>query len=387
MMNAMQAPGGEKHDPDQGIGALGAQVEQFRDVLCRARLGMRNPGFAWYPYDTLSSLAHCNQLLRGANRAIFGPQGRGRRVLDVGCGDGDLAFFLESLGYRVTAVDHGLYNHNGMRGARALKAALGSSVELIELDLDRPFQLPRGPYDFAFLFGTLYHLRNPFHILEELAKHSAFCFLSTRIARRFPNGAPMPKDIALAYLVGEDELNHDESNYFVFSEPGLRLALRRTYWDVLDFHTLGDRRRSDPVRADRDERAFCFLQSRYGRLAGIELLEGWHEAEGTGWRWTQREFSFQIRPGGGTRARTLAIELFLPEELLAAEGVVTLSGTVNDYPLETAGFRSSGAHVLVRPLPQGPEVMTVRWRVSPGLPSDRHDPRERGVVVVSIAAD
>ena len=115
---------------------------------------------------------------------MFGPDGAGRKVLDLGCADGELAFFLESLGYQVTAVDHGVYNHNGMRGARALKAALGSAVELVELDLDRPFQLPGGPYDFAFFLGTLYHLRNPFHVLEELAKRAGL--LLSEHAHRAP---------------------------------------------------------------------------------------------------------------------------------------------------------------------------------------------------------
>lgn len=388
MMDAMRvAGGGGTHNTTQGIEAVRDLAEQYREVLCRARLGIRNPGFEWYPYDTLSSLTHCNQLLHGANRAMLGPEGAGRKVLDLGCADGELGFFLESLGYQVTSIDHGVYNHNGMRGARALKAALGSAVELVELDLDRPFQLPGGPYDFTFFLGTLYHLRNPFHVLEELAKRTAFCFLSTRIARRFPGGAPMPKDVALAYLLDETELNHDESNYFVFSEPGLRLALKRTYWDALDFLPVGDTRRSDPVRADRDERAFCFLRSRFDRLANVELLDGWHAAEGTGWRWTGREFSFRIRTAGAGRVRTVAIELYLPDELLALNGKVSLAGTVNSSELEPAEFRHAGAQVLARPLPQGAEDMVVRFRVEPALAANASDSRERGVVVVSIAVD
>ncbi len=387
-MDAMRAHrSGATQRETQGIEALRDLAERYREVLCRARLGIRNPGFEWYPYDTLSSLTHCSRLLSGANRALLGPVGGGRQVLDLGCADGELAFFLESLGYRVTAIDHPVYNHNGLRGARALKAALGSAVELVELDLDRPFQLPGGPYDFAFFLGTLYHLRNPFHVLEELAKRAAYCFLSTRIARRFPDGAPMPKDVALAYLVDEMELNNDESNYFVFSEPGLRLALKRTYWDVLDSLAVGDTRRSDPVRADRDERAFCFLRSSFDRLANVELLEGWHAAEGTGWRWTAREFSFRIRTTGTARARTVALNLFLPDELLVAHGAVALLGTMNGGDLEPAEFRHAGAHVLVRPLPRGGDDILARFRVSATLPADAHDSRERGVVVTSISVD
>jgi hypothetical protein len=199
----------------------------------------------------------------------------------------------------------------------------------------------------------------------------------------------MPKGVALAYLVDETELNRDESNYFIFSEPGLRLALKRTYWDVLDFLAVGDTRRSDPVRADRDERAFCFLRSRFDRLAKVELLEGWHAAEGTGWRWTAREFSFRIRGGAGARARTrtVAMELFLPDELFAASAAVVLRGSVNGCELEPAEFRRGGAQMLVRPLPRDAEDMVVRFRVEPALAADEHDARERGVVVVAITAE
>ena len=90
-------------------------------------------------------------------------------------------------------------------------------MELVELDLDRPFQLPGGPYDFTFFLGTLYHLRNPFHVLEELAKRTAFCFLSTRIARRFPGGAkPAAQDRA-------ERMGGSES-----SSPARRLTPRRS---------------------------------------------------------------------------------------------------------------------------------------------------------------
>ena len=80
----------------------------------------------------------------------------------------------------------------------------------------------------AVLLGVLYHLRNPFYALEELASRASYCLLSTRVARRFPDGSVMPGGVPLAYLLGERELNADETNYFIFSEPGLRTLLQRT---------------------------------------------------------------------------------------------------------------------------------------------------------------
>jgi tRNA (mo5U34)-methyltransferase len=55
---------------------------------------------------------------------------KGALVLDIGTADGDLAFFLESIGFRVIAIDYPGTNFNGMRGIQKLKEALNSRVEL-----------------------------------------------------------------------------------------------------------------------------------------------------------------------------------------------------------------------------------------------------------------
>src|SRR5206468_480585 len=124
--------------------------------------------------------------------------------LDVGSQDGELAFFLESLGYQVVAADHPAYNHNGMRGIRSLKAALGSNVDIHEIDVDRPFTLPHDSYELIVFLGILYHLRNPFYVLEELSRRTTHCLVSTRVARYLPDGTPLPAKTALAYLLAED---------------------------------------------------------------------------------------------------------------------------------------------------------------------------------------
>jgi tRNA (mo5U34)-methyltransferase len=365
---------------DLDIREISDRAKVFRQTLRQAKQRIGDPGFEWYRYDTLSALDHFNKLLTGANRRLPGPA-KGR-ILDLGCGDGELSFFLEALGYQVVAVDHALYNHNGMRGVRALKAALGSAVEIHEIDLDRPFNLPHDTYELVFFLGILYHLRNPFYVLEELARRAEHCLLSTRVARQFPNGAPMPADVALAYLVGEDELNRDDSNYFIFSEAGLRVMLQRAHWEVRDYISLGDTVHSDPVRPDRDERAFCLVRSRHNRLANVELLEGWHESEQTGWRWTRREFSLRVRNG-----TTLTMKMFVPAEWLQRLGPMTLSASANGKDLSPAVYETAGLQTLVRTLEPHPDgELLLRFRLSGALPPDDDD-RERGIIVESIEVE
>lgn len=361
------------------IAALVKEAAHFAERTRRAKQSLGNVGFEWYPYDTLSALGHLEKLLTGANRGLL--DGRGR-VLDMGSQDGELAFFLESLGYQAVAVDHPAYNHNGMRGVRALKAALGSAVEIHELDVDRPFALPHDTYDLVFFLGILYHLRNPFYVLEELARRTTRCFLSTRVARCFPDGSAMPANVALAYLLGEEELNQDNSNYFIFSEPGLRVMLDRAHWKIRDYVGLGDTSRSDPVRADRDERAFCLLESRYDRLTNLELLAGWHDSEETGWRWTEREFGVRVR--GGMGRRVLTMKLYVAEESVRRLSAITLHATVNGVALQPAVYDTAGMESYVRELESESGELELHFSLDKALAPEGSDSRERGIIVASI---
>ena len=288
----------------------------------------------------------------------------------------------------MTALDHPTYNHNSMRGVRTLKEELGSKIELRDVDLDRQFHLPDRRYDIALVLGVLYHLRNPFYTLEELASHASYCLLSTRIARRYPDGTPMPPNFPIAYLLAERELNEDETNYFIFSEPGLRTLFQRTFWDLRSFVTVGRTGDSDPVRLDRDERIFCLMKSRYGKVADVEFLEGWHKPEESGWRWTQREFSARVHWNSGHRPRRLVLDLFLPDDLMSHVHPLQLSVSVNGEALTPEVYRASGSHTLIRGLraPSGEDFL-VKFSLSGALPPSPTDDRERGIIVSSIRVE
>lgn len=70
----------------------------------------------------------------------------GESIADIGGADGDLAFFLESLGYQVDFVDHAPTNANGLRGVRTLRKALNSAITINDVDLDSQFALPHDHY-------------------------------------------------------------------------------------------------------------------------------------------------------------------------------------------------------------------------------------------------
>lgn len=159
-------------------------------------------------------------------------------------------------------LDNAPTNYNGLRGVKLLKQALSSSVEIYEADLDTQFSLPQQNYQVIFLLGILYHLKNPYYVLEKLAQATRYCFVSTRIAKFNPDHRLDYSRVPIAYLLHAHESNNDPTNFWIFSDAGLRRILDRTGWEVCDYITVGNTASSDPATPEGDERAFCLIKSK-----------------------------------------------------------------------------------------------------------------------------
>lgn len=266
--------------------------------------------FAWYPYESLSNLVHLSSLLRKMDGDLLEliPN---QFMMDLGCGDGELSLFFETLGFSVEAVDCARSSHNGLRGARSLIGAMGSGVRVHELDLDSAAALPAADAGLALCLGLLYHLKNPYGFLERLARCCHYCILSTRVFAGLP--APLGS-LPVAYLLHDSELNQDDSNYWLFSQPGLARLLDRTGWSVVaSLNLAGHSGNSQASPFGEDQRAFMVLASK-AELRGIRMLNGWYGREESGWRWTAPEFSFVI-PAAASGARTLCLDAYIPPGL------------------------------------------------------------------------
>src|SRR5690625_539147 len=219
-------------------------------------------GKTWYSYDTLSNLWHIEKLIAQTPKDIKHLCDI-KHVADIGAADGDIAYFLESEDMKVDLIDWPATNWNGLDGARALNDRLGyGRVQIHEVDLDSQFKLPSKHYDLIFFLGILYHLKNPFYIMETLAKHSKYCFLSTRIARTTSDHNLELESAPLAYLLHPQECNNDPTNYWIFSAPGLIRLVERAGWNIRANYRVGDTKRSDPSSQEHDERMFLYLESR-----------------------------------------------------------------------------------------------------------------------------
>jgi tRNA (mo5U34)-methyltransferase len=362
------------------VSDLVEQARRFRTILDAARKTAGTTDFDWYPYNSLSSVHHFTKLLGDAHEYVL-EAGKCRGILDLGCGDGDLAFFWESQGYAVTGIDYPASNQNCMRGLRALRRELGSRIVIREIDVDNEFPLD-AQYGLTLCLGLLYHLKNPFFVLERIARVSQYCVLSTRIARNLPGGGSFDKH-PLAYLLGEDELNHDDTNYWIFSEPGLRRLLERARWEILEFFTTGDTKASDPASLDHDERAFCLLKSHYGGQH-LDLRKGWHAVEDSGWRWTERQFTARLMSHSGLNYSRIAMRFYVPPILIEAFGKITLSAGIDGRELQPLVVSEPGIHTFVRRIPAPSATPSVDFHLDNAIDPNVHDSRELGIIVASL---
>ena len=216
-------------------------------------------------------------------------------------------------------------------------------------------------------------------MLEALAASANYCLLSTAITRFAPDQQTEVNHLPVAFLAGRDGLRGDETNYWIFSETGLRTLVDRSGWEVCDWLVVGV---EDSVlwNTQRDERVFCLLRSRAFAAAPVtQLVDGWHVLENGAWRWTARRFSLMVAPGG----HRLSLKVTVPPNL---ELPLTLTARADGEVIATHKITRSGDSECAQMLPPGGEVL-VEFDLDRALAPDATDGRERGIIVGAIELD
>jgi tRNA (mo5U34)-methyltransferase len=241
------------------IDELVADSEEYSRNLTSRKHELMPQGF-WYPYGSMNNLSHLSKLLTGVGRDLESLIA-GQPVADIGAADGDLSFFLSSRGVQsIDIIDHAPTNFNGLEGARKLQGEFKSDISIHDIDLDMQFHIPRN-YGLIIMLGILYHLENPFFVLKNLSFHGKYMLVSTKVAEYSGPGGVRIADIPLGYLLDPLECNDDPTNFWVFSNAGLKRLFSRTGWEIVDFISLGCTNGSEPASLEKDERAFALLRS------------------------------------------------------------------------------------------------------------------------------
>lgn len=328
------------------IGGVQTTVHAFASRLNTMKL--HQPSIGWYNFPTLSVFTILDRLLAGPHRDlryIISSQ----PVLDLGCGDGDLTLLLSHLGFDVDAVDNPGTNANRMEGVRYLTQLVSSPAQVHERDLDRLAALPRPRYGLGIFLGVLYHLKNPFHALEQLAATCEYVLISTRVV----DGAQ-----PTAYLVEPGELNADPTNYWLLTPTALTRLLKRAGLEPIA--TTREGATGDADAGLRDGRMYVLAKTKLA--SPVRLLDGWHAEEPTGFRWTARRFSFAGPPASRFRLK-----------FVSTLDAITLSGP----GLPTQTFKGAGEHTYEAGLPGGGVAIELDRAFTPPPP----DRRQLGIAV------
>jgi tRNA (mo5U34)-methyltransferase len=343
-----------------------AEAWGFYQDLMQQKAAITPRDFEWYPYDSLGSIENIHTLMGESADSLCDVANNGP-IMDAGAADGDLAFLLEAFGMSAHCVDNPVTNYNGMLGIRAMKEARGSKIEILEMDLDDRFDMPDARYSMAFCLGLIYHLKNPLYALETLAKHARYAVMSTRVVANSQDLS------ALAYLLDGGEMNGDHSNHWIFSTAGFRKALKKSKWEIVHYISL-------PAEEGGDQRDFCFVKSVFG-LLNVELLEGWHELEAAGWRWTRRSFSFRCEP---RESCALRISLHLPQSILSSLGPVTLHAWLDGADAGTLFMQKADDFFYRIPIADRKASCIVSIELDKSTAPSAADRRELGLIVSSV---
>jgi SAM-dependent methyltransferase len=323
------------------IRPLIALSDRLEDEIGNIKASSAAPNPDWYPFRILANVPRLDVLLLKAGLTLPDPRA-GLPVLDIGAADGHMSFFFERLGHQVHTVDHAPTNYNYMYGIRQLAGSLGSKISIHDIDFDaRPFP-PADQYAFTCLLGILYHLKNPFCVLENLARRSPYLFMSTRLLSTLVTDLfPLPA----AWIAGAQELNFDHTNYWLFTRRSLRRLLARAGWEVLS--EVNERTRFAPFAISpdsRDERIYVLARSAFlEHFQALQVLDGWHALEDGYLRWTTGHFRALLQSPG--RPSKLHFEFFA-HPLLLEQGPVELGITIDGQALPPHTIAEPGIHSL-----------------------------------------
>ncbi len=239
----------------------------------------------------------------------------------------------------------------------------------------------------TLLLGVLYHLKNPYLVLETLAKSARRLYMSTRIASLTPDRKLNFGHLPMAYLVDDRELNDDPTNFWIFSEEALKRIVRRSGWNIVKYATVGGSvSKADPVTPQGDVRAFLLAESRFAKPAGLILERGWHELEYGASRWTERRFAVRLEVAAPLAPATLRFLFHLPENLVERRPHTRLRASVNGATLPSADFSTPGEHEYSATIPTLPAGFAlIEFELETAIGPTPADQRELGVIVYFTA--
>ena len=153
---------GAQYAAPDGIADLRLAADHRTDRVREFYAEAPFPGYR--PHDSLEALrlrAERSEFARLLDAAIPA----GARVLEIGCGTGQMSLYLASAGRRVIGAD--MTRASLQLGAAAARRFGVTGVQFVETDLQRP-GLRKGAFDVVYTSGVLHHTPDPRRSFETI---------------------------------------------------------------------------------------------------------------------------------------------------------------------------------------------------------------------------
>ena len=171
------------------------------------------------------------QALKDLDELGLPKNGKGLRVLDVGCRDGFFTFEMERRGAEVVAVDYATPESTGFPIASEI---LGSKAPYRVRNVYNLDPAEEGLYDVVLLLGVVYHLRNPMLALDRVrsvTKPGGLLFVESQVATQWTLWLTRTP---VWQFYPRNSLKGDATNKWVPNLAGLKAAVAEAQFEVIN---------------------------------------------------------------------------------------------------------------------------------------------------------
>src|SRR5262249_53086072 len=140
----------------------------------------------------------------------------------------------------------------------------------------------------------------------------------------------------------------------------------------------------DPVVVEEDQSDYRPVLNVADLKVAAQLLRGWHQVEGSGWRWTERTFAVLMNVPVQQQPALLELKFLLPEVSIGRLHSITLRARVGAFSLRPQEYTQAGSYTYTQWAPAeamaGPTVR-IEFELDKALARGEVDGRELGIVV------
>lgn len=124
--------------------------------------------------------------------------------------------------------------------------------------------------------------------------------------------------------------------------------------------------------------------------AAAQLAAGFHGIEQSAWRWTQREFSVNLKAPAASTAPQLKFRFAISPVVMERLKSLTLTASTGGNLIGSESYAAAGEYVFSKALPPAPpggDTMQIDFELDRAVPAGDLETRELGVIAISVGLE